>query len=236
MVQCPQCQSVLFIDFSGNIVVGGADNATEEQEPSDSSAPEPPPFHFESPPDLNPSLGEGEHGNIAFSLESSAEDENILPAEKEDTDVGDIELTKNEYSEVKMNPELSDAPFWSQPEPEVQQNEVESFSHQDYEINQGAPSHQESEVAPSSFPAGSMNYTIRIKGIDSSSLRQSVLNVLRDKRLGLVSDEIKGKIVQGELTIMGLNPVKASMIMNTLKDLPLEINWELYGKEESPTE
>lgn len=238
MVQCPQCQSVLFIDFSGNIVIGGADVASEEQEQLNSSVAQPPPFYFESPSGHNPSLTE-EEGDAGFSLELPAAEEVFSPTQKEDTDVGIIELTKNEYSEVKGNHELSDAPFWDQPASEAQDNEYESLPpQQHYEINQnpGAVSHQESSATPSAFSAGSMNYKIQIKGIDSSSLRQSILNTFKDKRLGLVSDEIKGKIDQGELIIMGLNPVKASMIMNTLKDLPIEINWELYGKEESPPE
>lgn len=211
MIQCPQCQSVLFVDFSGNIVVGGAESLTDDSLPIPNENSNP----FQQQQDLASSHVkiEQEEEVLGFPWEASAELEEILPHEKEDTDVGDIELEKHEYSEVRfMNSDI----------PEGNKDSTPQF--------------QSSDSVSSSLPMGSMNYKIQIKGIDSSNLRQSVLSVLRDKRLGLVSDEIAEKIDQGELTIMGLNPVKASVIMNTLKDLPFEISWKVYGKEESSTE
>lgn len=224
MVQCPQCQSVLFVDISGNIVVGGTELSTDE-----------PPLLLDenSNPFQQQDLassdvdGEQEEAVLGFPFDTPAERENSIASEKEDTDVGEIELTKNEYSEVRaIESDALEAPFWDQ-SGNIAQGNSENLSNQSHEV---------SDAIPPAFQMGSMNYKIHIKGIDSFNIRQSVLSALRDKRLGLVSDEIAEKIDQGELTIMGLNPVKASVIMNTLKDLPFEISWELYGKEESSAE
>jgi hypothetical protein len=70
-----------------------------------------------------------------------------------------------------------------------------------------------------------------IEGIDSSDLRRAVLDALRESRLGLVNNEVAADIVNGRLVVQGLNPVKASFIMNSLKELPVEINWQVYEAE-----
>lgn len=235
MLQCPQCQSVLFIDFAGNIVAGGTDTPIDEPPP----IPNETAYHFQQP-DVASSHGESESepALFEFPLEAAAEvEEHQVSFEKEDTNAGDIELTKNEYSEVRVvSPDIPETPFWD-PLSQGGVNDVELLSHSSDESRKDKTDQFQSSPSGSiPFSMGSMNYKIQIKGIDSSNLRQSVLSAIRDKRLGLVSDEIAEKIEQGELTIMGLNPVKASVLMNTLKDLPFEISWELYGKEESPTE
>ncbi len=208
MVQCSQCQTVLFVDFNGNVIIGGGDDSVSDE------------------------------NNDA----------------KEQTNVKDIELEKSEYAEVVSAEEVpveSEQPmasenFWA---PSAQESTPES-SFQDQNVGEQSlpePTFDDSfqpeafqNVTPQEATAfassegrngGTAFYQITIEGIDASSLRRAVLDSLRDSRLGLVNDEISGNIEQGRLLIKALNPVKASFIMNALKDLPLEINWEMYAPD-----
>lgn len=209
MLQCSQCQSVLFVDFAGNIIIGGSE--VDEILPNKDGVP--PTFSHDSNA-LNINSVEGEEFTPSFPESSENNKEGYL---EEDTNVEDIELTTNEYSEVRVG-------FFTEEESFVQNNHL-----QDLPVDN--ENHSQADLPL--IPLGTMNYKIKIRGIDSSNLRQAVLNSLKDKRLGLVSGEIMNTIDMGQLTITGLNPVKASVIMNSLKELALDIDWELYGKEET---
>lgn len=228
MFQCGHCQSILFVDFAGNIIVGGSES--EDQDSSDDMLNDP-----QKNLDSQEAFGEG------FMVSEPSEGEKISGIEsEEDTDVGDIELTTHEYSAVHTEEfgnisndgsgEVENAPSWAAPAPEpgtpVEDEVLQAPEEPLFPVD---PIHSDL----SSGPVGPMNYTIQIKGIDTAHLRVSVLSALSDKRLGLVGGEISDKIEQGQLVITGLNPVKASVLMNTLKELSLEIDWKLYGREES---
>lgn len=194
MVQCGHCQSVLFIDFSGNIIVG--DNDSVEQ--------------------------------------------------------ADIELEKSQYIELDAkgsSPEESyiaeaavdDSVESPVSEPEESLLEEEAFSFPPADFGTVEPSIQPEvglasglDASPKEFISeDKIFYQISIHGIDTSSLRRRVLEFTTDSRLGLVGKEIAGEINEGVLRIRGLNPVKASVIMNALKEFPLIIEWELYTEESS---
>jgi hypothetical protein len=80
---------------------------------------------------------------------------------------------------------------------------------------------------------GSIWYQIQVNGIDTSQLRQDILRILREPRLGLVNDELSENIKDGQLFIQGVNTAKASFIINSLKALPVEVQWQMYAKDPS---
>lgn len=216
MVQCSKCQTVLFVDFNGNVIIGGGEE---------------------------PSSDDGKvHENINaqdIELDKSDYAEVVMPEE----DVVE-EPTSKEQVARHDQPVVTEN-FWSTATEEQSaqfsvvesQSIEESFSPPTFDEPFQPPEYQnESPAVPSvtrveGLPRGAVFYQIHIEGIDASSLRIAVLDSLRDSRLGLINDEISGNIDQGQLIIKGLNPVKASFIMNALKDLPLEINWEMYAQE-----
>jgi hypothetical protein len=75
-------------------------------------------------------------------------------------------------------------------------------------------------------PAGQLLYEIQIEGIDGSKLRNELYEELKDARWGWVAIELMGAIKMGCLVIKDVSAVKASLLINRLKALPLEIKWK----------
>jgi hypothetical protein len=65
-------------------------------------------------------------------------------------------------------------------------------------------------------------------GIDSKEMRVQIYEALDDARFGWDADLLMAQINKGVLRIEDLSPVKATIIVNRLKRLPLEIKWEQY--------
>lgn len=76
-----------------------------------------------------------------------------------------------------------------------------------------------------STATGALVYDISIAGIDTSEIRESLMDSLRDKKLGLNLNEVFQSINKGELLLEQINPVKASVILARIKYLPLQIKW-----------
>jgi hypothetical protein len=80
----------------------------------------------------------------------------------------------------------------------------------------------------SSAKNGIYIYTLRIDGIDNGEIKNHIYNVLKDSRLKLNSEELIDTIKNGHLTIRNLSPVKAFVVINGIKRLPLDIYWEQH--------
>ena len=84
---------------------------------------------------------------------------------------------------------------------------------------------------------GFLLFTLNISGIDSGQTLSDLRTVLADPRFLLNVDKLIGSVQMGRLTIPALSPVKASLLVNRLKEYPLEITWEQYAitrPKESP--
>lgn len=75
---------------------------------------------------------------------------------------------------------------------------------------------------------GSLSFDVTIKGIDSIELRSSVHQALEDARFVWDVDAIMKSVRGGSLKIVDLNPVKASVLINRLKALPVSVSWEQH--------
>ena len=67
-------------------------------------------------------------------------------------------------------------------------------------------------------------YNVMISGIDSKTLRQSVMDALDDPRFGWKKENIL--IKNGCLTIEKINSAKTYILMSYLKFLPVKIKWD----------
>jgi hypothetical protein len=217
MIQCLHCQTVLFVDFSGNIIVGGSEEESREESLVDIELPQDSYSQIQVP--------EGEQG---FSAGEPSEPESAFTEGATNSD--------NDGSS-------GDRPFSSDSE-ELAKQQSYSFDSQSQELETPAPWEQDfSQANPDTqFSAGSppkmgdlgtTMYRINIAGIDSSDLRKSILAALLDHRLGLVNDEVSDSISDGQVTISGLNAIKASYIINSLKAQPIELKWEVYVESDS---
>lgn len=70
-----------------------------------------------------------------------------------------------------------------------------------------------------------LNYTLVLKGIDSAALRKQIEEVLSDAKFGWNAAQLMSQMKDGVLTIRSLNPVKASILIQRVKYLPVHVSW-----------
>ena len=73
--------------------------------------------------------------------------------------------------------------------------------------------------------SGALVYNIHIEGIDTIELRQEFVHALEDRRLGFDSKAVMRSIIAGRLDLVYLNPVKASVLLGRIKNLPITVSW-----------
>lgn len=75
---------------------------------------------------------------------------------------------------------------------------------------------------------GSLNYNLVIEGIDTSDVRLSLREAVSEPKYLWNTEEIMSGIESGKLTIKAISPVKAFMLINSLRGLPLRVSWEQH--------
>ena len=84
-----------------------------------------------------------------------------------------------------------------------------------------------SEVSVAS--EGIFRFDVYIRGIDNSEILQAVREHLSDEKFMWDVGMLMESIQEGELSLKDLSPVKASIVVNRLKALLLEIHWEQHA-------
>ncbi|MGZ3803082.1 MAG: hypothetical protein ACXVB4_02650 [Pseudobdellovibrionaceae bacterium] len=69
------------------------------------------------------------------------------------------------------------------------------------------------------------NYTLTISGIDSGSVRAQIEEAITDSKFNWNVIQLMAQINEGVLTIQSVNAVKASILMQRVKYLPVKISW-----------
>lgn len=73
---------------------------------------------------------------------------------------------------------------------------------------------------------GQYLFRVWITGIDSKEVRSALREEMSDGRFQWDVEEMMANIKAGRLQISNLSPVKASILINRIKRLPLQIRWE----------
>jgi hypothetical protein len=76
---------------------------------------------------------------------------------------------------------------------------------------------------------GPLLFRLRILGIDTSETRKSLRQCLDDERFLWDTEQLMRSIDRGVLLIDRVNPVKATVLVERLKDLSVEVEWEQYA-------
>lgn len=203
---CGSCQSVLAIDFDGNITLS-EDKLNRLGTAEEELAPEKTISLAASK--TNNDSGEFSQNNN-FSAPNFGENQSIgvVPSLGNES-VGEEE--KEEFQQDDRPPyELDPA---AKPSAEPNFDDVIVFANS--ELSQGTK--------------GAFLYDVLVKGIDSEDLRIAVKEALIDKRFGWDSDAIMRRIRGGSIKIEKINSVKASILISRLKGYPLEITWVQNG-------
>ena len=72
---------------------------------------------------------------------------------------------------------------------------------------------------------GPMSYSVIVAKIDTKELRNQILEAINDPKFGWDPREVMKSVQAGVLHFNDLNPVKASVLVQKLRDLPIEISW-----------
>ncbi len=214
---CQQCQSVLFIDLEGKVQVS---------EPSSENALE---SSSGSPTDWTSELKPEPPVNVDVA--------SPIPPEPK---IEPIQTKQPLNARPAQAQPLVPPP--SPPRPPSISPRMQSFPPQ---VMSGGPTQSGPRVAPpvvkisvqdlvkeiSEFandtnPGQTFVYDLSIYGIDTSEIRQKVLDALSDKRFRWDARILIGQIQNGALSITKLSPVKAMVLIRRLQELPLEIRWE----------
>ena len=89
-----------------------------------------------------------------------------------------------------------------------------------------------SEYANSEFSQGkdgAFVYNVSISDIDSKEIREFLREAINDTRFGWDPQSIMAQVKHGELLLKNMSPVKASILINRIKRLPVKIRWEQYA-------
>ncbi len=76
---------------------------------------------------------------------------------------------------------------------------------------------------------GLLRFNICLTNIDTSDVRKSVREVLEDPRFLFDVEAILHSIRDGEVKISDVTPVKAAVLIQRLRGLPVGITWEQYA-------
>jgi hypothetical protein len=91
----------------------------------------------------------------------------------------------------------------------------------------GLSSYANSEV--SMGKDGLLLFDVLVEGIDSKEVREMVREVMSDRRFAWNADELLKNLSRGVLRLGRVSPVKASILINRLKHLPIRIKWEQHA-------
>ncbi len=78
----------------------------------------------------------------------------------------------------------------------------------------------------SSAKDGPLVVTVIISGIDTKDLRGEIRQALQDSRFGWDAGALMASIKGGILSLPRISPVKASIVINRIKNLAVQIRWE----------
>jgi uncharacterized Zn finger protein (UPF0148 family) len=227
MATCPACGAFVFIEYSEGQAPAGQQKATllsePESEPSGSN-----PFH--SAQDAGPESVENPSDPLQDLFSASPTEspghESIEPQSSLEPQ-SDPELERSSEPEPEYNPGIAMMGDFESPAGGL--SPADHFGPADDPL--GLNEYANSEI--SQAKDGLLHFRILISGIDTKEIRQSLREAMEDSRFNWDSASIMAGIRFGELKLDHVTPVKATILINRIKRLPIRIRWEQYAITQS---
>jgi uncharacterized Zn finger protein (UPF0148 family) len=246
MISCPMCSNVFMVEMDGTIQELKEESISDSVEEISSFGSEPTADgsdHFmsmeESSADPVESFEPAESSETFEELDASSSTIEESPLEESPQEIqheymsGELDTTAVDESVVDAPEDLEANVDPVEEENVYSENFIDDFNNpQSNELDPlGVVAFDES--AASNTAEGIYYYDLKIMGLDSGQIRQSVIDALNDPRFDWVGDELKNKISGGELILENLNPVKAVLAVIRLQPLDVDLTWEqkLYTDE-----
>lgn len=229
LIDCPGCDASLFIEMDGSVR-----STSESASPEPALAAEPPMMEedfstheAEDSPVADPTGDFLEEDQNDFAFEMSEPEPQEEPEPAADLESGMSldeppaamdsveEPPAKEFEDIYSDPAEPDAPL-EVPSPVSDSLESADLSNLATAIDQQGA-------------VEGLRYNLKISGIDTSDLRREVFEALLDKKLGWDTEEVMNSIEAGVLELKSVSAVKAHVVVQRLKVLPLKIRWEQYA-------
>lgn len=72
---------------------------------------------------------------------------------------------------------------------------------------------------------GELLYDVVVQGLDSADLKKDIFSALMDKRFALSSEDMRRGLKNGVLTLTGVNPVRAMLIVLKMQEYDVSVEW-----------
>ena len=231
LTQCPSCHTLIFIDFEGHVQKPPEEDAASEQETSNDL----------NKPQESSSLSHAEFDSQAEDQDKTNGASEIVKSSTEDTSFQEA-LSSDLFSDEQKPQSDFDIPqdhFDMSSQESVnasEKNDVESSQsnegvhHDNFDAQKSDGKDLQDVIdyanSSDSLDLGGFYYNIVVSGIDSRTLRQSVLDALDDSRFGWKKEEMDALIKNGRLTIEKINAAKTHILISYLKFLPIKVKWD----------
>ncbi|MCM2280451.1 MAG: hypothetical protein NDI61_01235 [Bdellovibrionaceae bacterium] len=213
MATCPTCGVILFVDMDGEAMLGSQVSVPlgdEIQTPAPPPAPPPEESHAFDP---------------LAALQPLPESEAVAEPAPPEPDAMNMDQFLG-YDEAAPEPTLETASETASEQESLSPNVGDSG-----EVGGPGDPLGISEYANSEFSQakdGPFLFRLVITGIDSKELREAIREAMLDTRFGWDADELLRNVTKGELHVRNMSPVKATILINRIKRLPVHIRWEQY--------
>lgn len=245
-VNCSKCGTAMMISFDGQISVF----SDSDQSSRGGSSEMPENSYLEIPERPISSSGDSDlGGDNAFHFENQSK-----PEVPDQFSVSDIHSSDDQNLE---NPDSEFADFNVHDSPSMGETStlVDTFlgdknsaEHEPmggyFESLDNPPAASSDEFEPisdyaasdrSSAREGLYLYTLVVSGVDTLEMEDELRSMLEDSRLGLDAEAIIKKIDSGVASIESIGPVKASIIVNRMRETLLTVSWtQVSILQESP--
>ncbi len=138
------------------------------------------------------------------------------------------DLNSNGELNSDSDADFTDKPmFGEKPEAEVDQGHPFHIEPAQSKISEFDPDTSETGIFESTEQVlGAISYSIKIENIDTKDVRILVTKALDDVKFQWDSREIMRSVKDGSIELKNLNPVKASVVVQRVRDLPVKISWK----------
>lgn len=196
---CPKCSAVFFVDWSGQPEVAGDDPSNgyppNEYPPNEYSSNDVESFEAHSASVAGESLANP-------GTERSAQSEHSAPMEDAPN------FGQNAFANSDFNAGNAAEEFPSEPVAGLGESmaDIANFGN--------------AETTSAAF-----HYTVTISGIDSATVRAALREALADSKFAWDLPGLLAQIKDGSLTIRSVSAIKAGILIQRIKFLPVKVSW-----------
>ena len=210
LISCESCGAQLIVHVDGRVEHSTGEPEPEPLEPGEQPSDFAPQAVF--PPQEMEFSSENEEPVSDFAPEEQGEEELLPP-----------ELVAPELPEEPPQQMFDGSEPDMSPAAEVYQSGPQANSPDLSDLANFAKS------ADSGGREGPLRYNLSVTGIDTSDVREAFREAITDRKFMWDTEQILRSIRNGEVRIANVSPVKAFILINRLRNLPVRVEWEQYA-------